>query len=392
MKSLKVYLIIGAVLITIYIVAKINQPKAIDWAETLSSKDKIPYGTYILSNQLKNIFPGAHVNTYRQPVYNVIAEDSIKQAPYIIICPGVEFSKPDYTQLIKYIKEGNDVFIAAEYYGKLLEKKLSIQTKADFKLNNTNTEVRFLSPYLNPKNPLSIDKGVGGLYFAKFDTLHAVILGENAQHKANFIKYAFGKGNLYLCANPQFFSNYSLLKTDGATYAATALSFLKSSKQIILDEYYTQGDEGDDSPMRLFLSNPALLWAYYIALFSLLIFVLYEIKRRQRIIPVIEPLNNSTLDFVNVVGRVYYEKRNNANIAQKKILYLLTYLRDEHQVKTSKLDDEFIEKLTGKLGLKSKFANELVNYIKYISVQERVSDRELIELNKLIENFYNQAR
>jgi hypothetical protein len=48
MKSLKVYLIIGAVLITIYIVAKINQPKAIDWAETLSSKDKIPYGTYIL--------------------------------------------------------------------------------------------------------------------------------------------------------------------------------------------------------------------------------------------------------------------------------------------------------------------------------------------------------
>jgi hypothetical protein len=182
-----------------------------------------------------------------------------------------------------------------------------------------------------------------------------------------------------------------MLKPGGAEYAATALSFLKSSRQIVLDEYYTQGDAGDDTPMRVFLSNTALEWAYYIALFSLAIFVLYEIKRRQRIIPVIEPLSNSTLDFVSVVGRVYYEKRNNANIAQKKILYLLTWLRDEYHVKTNKLDDEFIEKLTGKLGLKKAFAVDLVDYIKYISVQTQVNDRELIELNKLIEKFYNQA-
>jgi hypothetical protein len=196
---------------------------------------------------------------------------------------------------------------------------------------------------------------------------------------------------LYLCANPKFFSNYSLLKPDGAAYAATALSYIKSTKQIILDEYYTQGDIGDDTPMRLFLSNPALQWAYYIALFSLLIFVLYEIKRRQRIIPVIEPLSNSTLDFVTVVGHVYYEKRDNADIAQKKILYLLTYLRDEHQIKTAVADEEFKERIAGKLGLEPAFANELVNYLRYISVQQKVNDRELIELNKLIEKFYKQA-
>lgn len=392
MKSLKLYLIGGAVLLIIYIVAKINEPKPIDWGETLSSKDKIPFGSYVLASQVKDIFPGAKIITYRQPVYNVIAEDSIKQASYIIISQGIGLSKPDYTQLIKYIKAGNDVFISAEQFGDLLETKLEIRTGADFKLNHANAEVNFLNPSLNSKKHISIDKGVGNYYFAKFDTLHAIVLGENADHKANLIKYTFGKGNLYLCANPKFFSNYSMLKPDGAEYAATALSFLKSSRQIILDEYYTQGDAGEDTPMRVFLSNTALEWAYYIALFSLAIFVLYEIKRRQRIIPVIEPLSNSTLDFVNVVGRVYYEKRNNANIAQKKILYLLTWLRDEYQVKTNKLDDEFIEKLTGKLGLKKAFTVDLVDYIKYISVQTQVNDRELIELNKLIEKFYNQAR
>jgi hypothetical protein len=379
-------------LLIIYIVAKINQPKAIDWTETLSSKDKIPYGTFILANRLNDVFPGAHISTYRQPVYNVVAEDSIKQATYIIICPGAEFAPPDYKQFIKYLKEGNDVFISAEYYGKQFEKNLKIEVKTNYYLTAKSTSVSYLSPAIAVKKYLSVDKNVATSYFAKFDTLHATVLSENTDHKANFIKYTFCKGNLYLCANPKFFSNYSLLKPDGAAYAATALSFLKNTKEIVLDEYYTQGNKGDDTPMRLFLSNPALQWAYYIALFSLLIFVLYEIKRRQRIIPVIEPLNNSTLDFVTVVGHVYYEKRDNANIAQKKILYLLTWLRDEHQVKTSTIDDEFKAKIIAKLGLETAFANDLISYIQYVSVQEKVNDRELIELNKLIEKFYNQAR
>ena len=98
------------------------------------------------------------------------------------------------------------------------------------------------------------------------------------------------------------------------------------------------------------------------------------------------------MEFVNVVGQVYYEKRNNANIAQKKILYILEHLREEYQLKTNKLDSEFIEKLAAKLGLKNAFAYEFVDYINYITNQQRVTDNELIELNKMIEKLYMQSR
>jgi hypothetical protein len=391
MKSLKVYLAAAAVILILYITAQFNRPKAVDWHETLRGKDKIPFGTYILSKQLTDIFPGAHITTYHQPVYNVIAEDSIANTPYIIICPGIALSKTDYNQLVKYVKAGNDVFIAADYFSGPFEKDLHIETKNNVKLFNAFSKVNFLSPHLKTAKDIRIDKGVANTFFSKFDTLRAVVLSQDEDGEANFLRYTLGKGNLYLCANPEFFSNYSLLNHGADIYAATALSFIKPAKQIALDEYYTQGDLGENSPMRLFLSNPALQWAYYIALFSLLAFVLYEIKRRQRIIPVIEPLKNTSLEFVNVVGRVYYEKRDNANLAQKKVLYFLTWLRDEYQVKTNKLDDEFTEKIVGKLGISLQVANDLVNYIKYISVQQHVTDRELIELNKLIEQIYNQA-
>ncbi len=53
---------------------------------------------------------------------------------------------------------------------------------------------------------------------------------------------------------------------------------------------------------------------------------------------------------------------------------------------------EFVEKLTGKMGMSAEFASEMVDYINYISVQDHVIDRELIKLNKYIDEFYIQDR
>jgi hypothetical protein len=319
MKSLRIFLAAGGILLVLYIIAQLNRPKAVDWRATFFDDEKKPFDTYILYSRLKDLFPGSDIIASRHPAYNVIAEDAVNNASYLIVCNRIDPAKADYDQLIKYIKKGNDVFIAAGSFGTLFDKNLKVNTGNNFNIGNEGTPVHFLSRYLYPKKNFNVGKGVGNSYFSQFDTVRATVISQTSQGDANFIKYSLGKGSLYLSAEPKFFTNYSLLKAPGAQYAATALSLIKSTHRIIWDEYYTRGDGGEDTLMRVFLKYPALQWAWYIALFGLLLFVLFEIKRRQRIIPVIEPLRNSTLDFVNVVGQVYYEKRDNANIAHKKI-------------------------------------------------------------------------
>jgi hypothetical protein len=392
MKDLKYYIIGATALFTIYIVANLNRPKPINWAETFVNKDKTPFGTYIIYKRVKDLFPGVTLNPRREPVYNALTNESLKESSYIIICPGIDVTKVEYGQLVKYIAKGNDVFIAASDFGTLLQKKLHIDTRADFTFQQGKTPIRFLNPALDTAKFYQLDKGCGSFYFNSIDTAKATVLGQNDSRKANFIKYRFGKGNLYLMANPKMLSNYSLLTPQGAAYAATALSYVRNTKQLLWDEYYTQGSGDAESPMRVFLSNPALSWAYYISLFSLLIFVLYEVKRRQRIIPVIAPLQNSTIDFVTVVGQVYYEKRNNANIAHKKTIYFLEYLRDQHKLKTGKLDEEFTEMMTRKTGIEPQLARNIVNAINFINTHGHITDQELIKLNYLIEQFYTQSR
>jgi hypothetical protein len=393
MKDLKIYLIIATTLFAIYIIANLNKPKEVNWAPTFSNADKIPYGTRVLYERAGDIFPGAAIKPKRDPIYNTITEDSIRASSYIIIASGVNITNPDFKQLKKYVAAGNDVFIAAGFLGADVEKELKIKTANKFAINgNDHTLMHFVNPALSPEVNYFVDKGVTAGYYDKFDTLRAVVIGETDDHKANLLKYPIGKGNLYLTPNPGMFTNYSLLKPQGAEWAATALSMVKKTPEIVWDEYYSQGSGEEDSPMRVFLGNAQLKAAYYLALVSLLIFVLYEVKRCQRIIPVIKPLENSTVDFVNVVGQVYYERRDNINIARKKMQYFWAYARETYRIKTNRPGPEFVEELVNRTGVTVDIARELSGAFIFISTHDIVTDQELIRLNQLIEQFYNQSR
>jgi hypothetical protein len=389
MKDFKIYITIASLLLIGYLVSQYNKPNPINWQSTLYHNDKIPFGTYILYNQLKQIYPGATVTNTNRSIYNVFHNDSLQRSNYIIIAKRISLNKFDFDEMLKYIKAGNSVFMSAfEWQGHLAD---SLKVYSRIESSRRNVSLNFTNSKLKAPANYIFNRDIVNQYFAGLDTAKATVLGKNYADHCTFLSYKFGKGNLYLCTTPAAFSNYSLLTKQGADYAAKALSYMPIAKHIYWDQYQNGDIAEDASPLRVFFNNPALQWAYYLSLFSMVIYIVYELKRRQRIIPVIEPLQNSTLDFVTVVGQVYYEKRDNVNIAHKKVLYLLEHLRDHYRLKTNKLDHEFIGTLSKKTGVNNQLANDLVNALNFISVQQTVSDWELINLNKLIEKFYSQS-
>jgi hypothetical protein len=388
MRDLKIYLTIASILLILYVVGQYNKPSPVNWQPTLNYEDKIPFGTYIFYHQLNNIFPGAKIINTDQSIYNLFSKP-LAAGNYVIVAKQVKISQYDFVQLLNYIKAGNTVLITAFDWARTLKDNLEIKTRAED--DETGTQLSFTSDQLKKGHNYKFEKGVSQWYFSKFDTARATVISKNSAGNATYLSFKFGRGALFLCADPELFSNYSLLTPMGADYAERALSYLPLSKNIYWDEYQNHDIEADESPMRVFLNTPALQWAYYLSLFSLLIYVLFEIKRRQRIIPVVEPLKNSTVDFVSVVGRVYYEKRDNANIALKKILYLLAHIRENYLIKTNKLDNDFIDTLAHKTGVDATLTSELINYVNYINNQSRVTDKELITLNQLIEKFYSKS-
>lgn len=390
MKDFKIYLSAAMLFLVLYVIAQYNKPSPINWQPSMYYNDKVPFGTYILYRQLPQLFPGARIINTNQTLYDQFHNKKLKNSNYFILSKTVTLGKYDFKEMVDYVKAGNSVFISAFEWNGFFADTLGLNVKSEYKqkkigLNFTNNKLKQPANY-------QFDRYISIQYFSHFDTAHATVLGKNELGNSTLLRFNYGKGALYVCANPELFTNFGLLDQQGADYVAKALSYIPVQPNIYWDQFQNGDIIEDTSPMRVFFSYPSLQWAYYISLFSLLIFIFYEAKRRQRIIPVIEPLKNTTVDFVNVVGQVYYEQRNNLNIAQKKTLYFLEHLRTQFYLKTNTLDTDFIDCFSQKTGITHAFALEIINYIKYVNVQDKVTDNELIYLNHLIEQFYIQSR
>jgi hypothetical protein len=389
MKDFKIYISVGSVLLLIYLVAQFNRPNPVNWATTLSYNDKIPYGTYVFYNRLKDLFPGAQVKNISKSPYDVFTNGNLTSGSYIVIAQNATFSKIDFKEMVKYVSAGNSVFISAFNFDGYISDSLKLETGVEY--DKKNPGLNFTNPQLKKAADYKFDNNISSQYFSKFDTARATSISQNQYGQSNYLRFKFGKGNLFLFANPQILTNYSLLKPGGGEYPAKVLSYLPVTDNIYWDLYQNHDVSADQSPMRVFFNNPGLQWAYYLSLASLLLFVIYEIKRRQRIIPVIEPLKNATVEFVSVVGKVYYEQRDNSNIAAKKIVYFSEHLRNVFGLKTGNYNNDFLVSFINKTGIDESLARDLVSHINYMSQQSRVSDHELIVLNQLIEKFYIQS-
>lgn len=384
MKGMKLYLFGTAIVLVLYLLAQYYKPKETDWTQTYLKDHKIPFGLYILYHEIGAMFPDASVSSPRLRPYNTLHQKKFSDATYLFINGSSEFDELDFKELKLFMERGNAVFIATHDLGKLLSDTLNLNIAT----RQRSVAINFVNPELKKEGGYLFKKETGDYYFAEIDTARATVLGKDELGYPNFVKYSFGKGALYILPNPQLFTNYQLLQPEGAAYASKALSYLPPSAVVMWDENNTRGTETDSSILRVILKHPPLRWAYYLSLTGLLLFIVFEIKRRQRIIPVLLPLKNSSVDFVRVVGKVYYEQRDNRDIAQKKINYLLDYIRSNYSIKT---DENLLTTLIERSVADGDTLRDLFMAIDKTRNNQTVSDTDLIHLNKLIEKFYNQA-
>ncbi len=394
MKGYRIFILLSCLLLIFYIVFEISKPTPVDWSVSLSKEDKNPYGAYILYQQLHDLFPGVTVNSFRLPVYNQLNDFHDSNTAYLLIDPELDLSEEDVEALFNYASAGNYVFISAAAFSQKFSDSLKINTSRKFTAKNFDSvRINFTNPSLKATGDYKFKRFTIDGYFDKFDTAISTVLGSNQFNDVNFLRVNYGSGAFFIHAAPICFSNYFMLTRDNSDYTAKALSYLPENvNKIFWDEYYKLGPEGSQNPLRFILSNIFLRWAFRIALFTMIIFVLFEMKRKQRIIPVIEPLRNSTLDFVQTVGNVYFNRHDNKNIAEKKIRYFFEFIRSRFYLSTTSPDADFIKSLSKKSGIAEHNIAELINFISFTSASEKINDTTLLQLNNQIDLFYKNAK
>ncbi|MGB5981770.1 MAG: DUF4350 domain-containing protein [Nonlabens sp.] len=421
-KRSKIILYVLLAVVVLLFIVESTRPRPVVWKESYTSGDKIPFACYILYDQLEHLFPNQEIESVDLTPRDFLVEhEDETNANYIFINNYIGFDKVEAEYLIDFASRGNKVFVATKGIAGFLADSLGLKNNSNYTTYDKETRDTVTVSLSNKnfsKNRFKYERGSVYRYFTAYDTLNTKTLGEieikrNAANfveefvesddnsdedddeltsedvpQVNFVEVTVGEGAIYYNLNPIAFTNYYLLDHEKAAYVSGALSYLNDGT-VYFDDYGKSGRRVVTSPLRFILSDPSLRLAYYVALVLVLLYLIVGSKRRQRIIPLIKPLKNDTVEFTKTIGSMYYESGDYSSIVNKKIQFFLSKIRSVHFLNTENLDGQFIKKLSSKSGVSEKKTADLINFINELRQKPFHKEFELKRLACKIDAFLN---
>ena len=300
-----------------------------DLRENYDHKSLKPFGSYTTKKIIDLHYPEAviKVNNKRFSKLKTYASDS--NTIYFCVARNFYTTEDDAQAMLDYVYAGNTLFISsANLDSILLARVLCEQVKSGnpfnqpyFKNTNTSLQQNSHESYAYYYRPFQN-------YFKEIRAENSLPIGFNEALQPNSFILFWGKGRLILHCDPRAFSNYFLLKDDNYRYLDRMLTFIPTgARTIYWDDYfrnYNVRSGGNNKPSAFdeIFKHPPLAAALWIFLILLGLYTLFNSKRRQRIIPEIKRVRNSSVGFTETIARLYLQQKDNKNIAEKMITIL----------------------------------------------------------------------
>jgi hypothetical protein len=370
--------------------------------ESFSKTDKKPFGAYVAYHQVENMFARNTVRSKTQAFNKTWNNITDTASLYICFAQALYVNDDEVKAMLGYVHAGNDLFIAANYIDEALLKEIGcVQNYQPVPAYNHFFDSVRTTSTLFSQNDFSYYYQPFKSSFIKYDNDLTKVLGVNEQNKANYIVYFHGKGKLFLHCDPRAFSNYFLLKKDNYKYMENVFAYtFPSPDHLYWDDYYrklssrrrSSGNDNDESFSSLseILKHPPLAAAFWLTLLLLSLYILFSIKRRQRIIEKLKPNENTTVTFTETIGRLYLQKKDNKNIAEKMSTYFNEHVRNSYFLNTHTVNDNFITTLSRKSGVEKNKVEALYRAIQHAQNNAVVDDYQLLSLNEQIQQFYKK--
>lgn len=373
-----------------------GMPREVNWQVSFSRLHTIPYGCFVLFEELDVLFPEAEISVSDQQIQLSQEPGSSPNTSSIFLNNTIELPVLDRNALLTRVEAGQKVLISAmEMDGSLLDT-LGLETESvwpDVSEKVTTNAGRKLFEHqlsLIPEvgKSWTVQSDYQFTYFKKTGSSGTTVLG-TVDDYPNFVRVPFGAGYFFLHTSPFIFTNFNLLRSDNHAYVASCMSYM-GGDAIIWDEYHKAGRPAyASSPFATLLRDKSFRVAIYLSLIGILLFIIFHARRKQRIIPLIDQFSNTSMEFVHTLGDLYFDQGDHDDLARKKITYLRDYLHDHLKMRNISFSGEEIGYVTQRSGHSEQFIASLFQLIRRIESDGKVTEEILFQLTERLQNFYH---
>ena len=392
MKLNKWFVVGILIFLVLMFVVELQLPKNFSWKPTFHHADKQPFGCFLFDSMLTKTMPQGY--TVTDSSLFQLAKDSMKKRGILVVADQMNLIPAEMKAIFSMANNGSHVMLVAHDLGSFAKDTLGLRIWGSgntfdlqnfVKYNKERDTLRWVSDTLGYKpqryavfNPLLTHR-----FGFEVDSAHATIrtpLDKQALNKDGYLLSATmrqGKGYItYICV-PLMFTNYAVIDQDddhNRTFGFTlrCLSLMKHLPIVRTQAYCPKYDEAEQTPLRYFLSQPPLRWAIYTAMVGALLFLIFASRRRQRIIPIEKAPENHSLEFIHLVGTLYYHSRERRSLVVRKWTYFAEELRRElHVDVTDASDDDLtLPGLARQTGMEEKTLRDLILRLRWLADED----------------------
>lgn len=459
MKSSRNFLFAMLVLFVLFCLLQVNLPKKFVWSPTFSHVDKQPLGCFVFDSVLTQSLPnGYHVTkkTFFQldqehakekiSVLMVVDQQNLKQLDVKYLCNIARRGGKVMVVASSSFDDGRnaDTVVVDE-----LERtfKVKIEDGIYFSLRGILSGLRahdndmYDTIYWNNRETMYAAQSyrmfynmVGGTLFVdsvpkvkrlaytlstagydyKYDSLYVgdftrfdtiVDKKERIERIDTFaikkvpaaVSVPYGKGEVIFVSSPLLFTNYGMLEGNTSVYIFRLMSYL-ADLPVYRTEAYVKTDAmlvAEQSPFREFIKRPPLRWALYLALLGVVLFMIFTARRRQRVIPIMSKPANRSLEFIQLIGTLYYQRKDHVDLVRKKFKLFAEELRKTAGVDISDVntDDSEYLLLAEKTGMNSDRLKKVIRQIRLVLHSEgNISVEEMRSLIDAMDTIVRHAK
>ena len=400
-RVIAVLVLLFAGIITLILLMGRNSPTSWMWFENYKPNSMQPYGTAMLY-ELLDSYTGGDINLVED--LNTFDFET-QEGNWFYIGGYARMDAEKLVELIDFAERGNTVFLAASSWpDSLLQVMGSSYTVSEYLMKDTlNREIylNFTGPPLEMTEDHRLEYWFFGnrvdhswsyfdRFFLEYGLPEATILGESRDDEIFLVSSPAGEGRVVLLSIPLALTNYYINSPDGRDFAERILSTLDDGT-IFWDaasEISAPPPEGQGSPLRFILSQPALRWSWYLILATVVLFLIFRTRRRQKAIQLVDAKENTTLEYVDTVSQLHYGHHSDHRVvAEMMRKHFLTSIRERYHLPTANLDEKFISQLSRNSGVEKQKVSQLVSRLKELDNEPEVSDYILQRIHRQILEF-----
>jgi hypothetical protein len=317
-------------------------------------------------------------------------------------------------ELIKaYCEKGNDAHLFLDlntnnyFYTEFYDTYRNFSTESlTVKLDNSDNLPEQRLNFTYPKGAFQFKYYYVDPEFYQFFDSKGLIEDDNYENDngdTHYFSIPMGDGMLYVHLCPLVFSNYSLTEQQNLDYFEAVLNNFKSD-QILLDVFNSEARSlrsfanaqnnanraiNNNGPLSYIFANPALKYSWYLFLTGIILFFLFQAKRQQRPIPVLGRKKNRSLEFIEQSAYIFYKSKDHNEISKIQIAMFNNYIKEEYGLNFNAFKKEKMDDTAKRINLPVEQIEKVAAVILYIERLMNVQEKDLIKLNRQLENFYH---